>query len=122
MHLYRNVKHRFKCAGLAGIVDNAARAYTIGDFRYRFSEIEKRKPACVEYLLDIELPHWTLSHSPQMRYNLMSSNISEALNATMVKAVDYPIVSMVEFIRTMLMRWFYLRRKHAGSTVSKCTP
>lgn len=122
VHLYRNVKHRFKCAGLAGIVDNAARAYTIGDFRYWFSEIEKRKPACVEYLLDIGLPHWTLSHSLQMRYNLMSSNISEALNATMVKAVDYPIVSMVEFIRTMLMRWFYLRRKHVGSTVSKCTP
>ncbi|XP_010480936.1 PREDICTED: uncharacterized protein LOC104759743 [Camelina sativa] len=51
----------------------------------------------------------------------MSSNISESLNAAMKKAVDYPIVSMVEFIRAMLMRWFWCRRTLASKTKSKCT-
>ncbi|KAG7584960.1 Zinc finger PMZ-type [Arabidopsis thaliana x Arabidopsis arenosa] len=122
VHLYRNVKHNFKCAGLAGMVSNAARSFTVGDLDFWLAEIAKRKPTCTEYLMDIGLPFWTLAHCPQRRYNLMSSNISESLNAALVKAVDYPIVSMVEFIRTMLMRWFYLRRKLAAKTETRCTP
>ncbi|CAE5988591.1 unnamed protein product [Arabidopsis arenosa] len=117
-----NVKHNFKCPGLAAMVSNAARSFTVGDLDYWLAEIDRRKPKCTEYLMDICLPFWTLAHCPQKRYNLMSSNISESLNAALVKAVDYPIVSTVEFIRTMLMRWFYLRRKLAAKTESRCTP
>ncbi|KAG7592786.1 Zinc finger PMZ-type [Arabidopsis thaliana x Arabidopsis arenosa] len=122
VHLYRNVKHNFKCPGLAAMVSNAARSFTVGDLDYWLAEIDRRKPKCTEYLMDIGLSFWTLAHCPQKRYNLMSSNISESLNAALVKAVDYPIVSTVEFIRTMLMRWFYLRRKLAAKTESRCTP
>ncbi|XP_010481071.1 PREDICTED: uncharacterized protein LOC104759891 [Camelina sativa] len=113
VHLFRNVKHKFKCGGLASMVSKAARAYTIGDFEYWWKEIENRKPACAIYLREIGLSHWTLFHFFGNRYNVMSSNISESLNAAMVRAVDYPIVSMVEFIRAMLMRWFWCRRTKA---------
>ncbi|XP_019100822.1 PREDICTED: uncharacterized protein LOC109132845 [Camelina sativa] len=94
----------------------------VGDFRYWWREIEHRNQECADYLMEIGLPHWTLSHFPGSRYNIMSSNISESLNAAMKKAVDYPIVSMVEFLRAMLMRWFWCRRTLAGKTKSKCTP
>ncbi|KAG7586993.1 Transposase MuDR plant [Arabidopsis thaliana x Arabidopsis arenosa] len=122
VHLFRNVKHKFHCEGLAGIVSKAARAFTVGDFRWWWREIERRKPTCAKYLMNIGLPHWTLSHFPGMRYNVMSSNISESLNAALQKAVDYPIVSMVEFIRAMLMRWFWCRRTVARKATSRCTP
>ncbi|CAE6068686.1 unnamed protein product [Arabidopsis arenosa] len=120
--LATNVKHKFSNEGLAGIVSKAARAFTVGDFRWWWREIESRKPACASYLLNIGLPHWTLSHFPGMRYNIMSSNISESLNAALQKAVDYPIVSMVEFIRAMLMRWFWCRRTVARKAKTRCTP
>lgn len=122
VHLFRNIKHRYRCEGLATVVAKAARAYTVGEFRYWWEEIEKRNPKCAEYLLNIGLPHWTLSHFPGNRYNVMSSNISESLNAALQKAVEYPIVSMVEFIRAMLMRWFWCRRTLAGKTKTRCTP
>ncbi|XP_023640325.1 uncharacterized protein LOC111831047 [Capsella rubella] len=122
VHLHRNVKSNFQCERLAGMVSNAARAFTERDFNYWCKEVQSRKQQCVKYLEDIGLPHWTLYHCPKRRYNLMSSNISESLNAAMLKAVDYPIVAMGEFIRAMLMRWFYLRRKHSGKTKTRCTP
>ncbi|XP_010470240.1 PREDICTED: uncharacterized protein LOC104750177 [Camelina sativa] len=121
-HLFRNVKHKYNCGGLAGLVSKAGRAYTVGDFRYWWRQIEETKPECAEYLLNIGLPHWTLSHFTGNCYNLISSNISESLNAAMHKGVEYPIVSMVEFIRAMLMRWFWCRRTFTGKTRSKCTP
>ncbi|XP_019092313.1 PREDICTED: uncharacterized protein LOC109129127 [Camelina sativa] len=104
VHLFRNVKHNFHCEGLATVVSKAARAYTVGDFRYWWREIENRGPACAMYLTEIGLPHWTHSHFPGDCYNIMSSNISGSLNAAMQTTVDYLIVSMVEFIRAMLMR------------------
>ncbi|EOA14825.1 hypothetical protein CARUB_v10028135mg [Capsella rubella] len=122
VHLFRNVKHNFGCEGLAAIVSKAAKAYTVGEFKVWWTEIVTREPACAAYLTQIGLAHWTLSHFPGMRYNLMTSNISESLNAVMQKAVDYPIVSMVEYIRAMLMRWFYCRRTKAGKARTRCTP
>ncbi|XP_010424528.1 PREDICTED: uncharacterized protein LOC104709652 [Camelina sativa] len=104
------------------MVSKAARAYTIGDFEYWWKEIENRKPACAVYLREIGLSHWTLFHFSRNRYNVMSSNIFESLNEAMVTAVDYPTVSMVEFIRAMLMRWFWCRRTKARKTKTRCTP
>ncbi|KAG7559058.1 MULE transposase domain [Arabidopsis thaliana x Arabidopsis arenosa] len=121
VHLFRNVVHHFKCEGLAKMVSNAARSYTVGDLRYWFEEIQKRDIDCANYLVDLGISHWTLAYFPGMRYNVMSSNISESLNAAMQKAIDFPIVTMVEFIRTMLMRWFCERREAATKTRTRCT-
>ncbi|KAG7548439.1 Zinc finger SWIM-type [Arabidopsis suecica] len=122
VHLFRNVKHNFKSAGLASMVSNAARAYTVGDLRYWFEEIQKRNMECANYLIEIGISHWTLAYFPGMRYNLMSSNISESLNAALQKAIDFPIVTLVESIRTMLMRWFCERREKAKKALTRCTP
>jgi len=96
VHLFRNVVHNFQCEGLAKMVSMAARSYTVGDLRYWFEEIHKRNIQCAKYLVEIGLSHWTLAYFPGMRYNVMSSNISESLNAAMQKAIDFSVVTMVE--------------------------
>lgn len=116
------MNHTFKCEGLAAMVSNAARAYTVGDFRYWFEEIKKRNMDCARYLMDIGLKHWTLAYFPGMSYNIMSSNISESLNSVLQKAMSFPIVTMVEYIKTMLMGWFCERREAARKTKTRCTP
>jgi len=121
VHLFRNVVHNFQCEGLVKMVSMAARSYTVGDLRYWFEEIQKRNIQCAKYLVEIELSHRTLAYFPGMRYNVMRSNISESLNAAMQKAIDFPVVTMVEFIRTMLMRWFCERRQTAAKTKTRCT-
>lgn len=103
------------------MVSNETMAYTVGDFRYWFEEIQKRNNRWANYLLDIGLTHWALAYFPGMRYNIMSSNISESLNAAHQKAMSFPIVIMVEYIRTMLMRWFCQQREEAKKTKTRCT-
>lgn len=104
------------------MVSNAARSYTVGDFRYWFEKIQKCNIGCAEYLMDIGLKHWTLAYFPGMRYNIMSSNISESLNAALRKAMTFPIVTMVEYIRTMMIKRFCKGREEARKTKTRCTP
>lgn len=123
VHLYRNVKSRYaRQQGLAHLVSKAACAYTVGEFRTHFQEIESRSPLCANYLRDIGISHWTRVYFQGKRYNIMSSNVAESLNAALAKALEFPIVSMVETIRMMLMRWFYCRRVKAEKHLSPVTP
>ncbi|XP_010490241.1 PREDICTED: uncharacterized protein LOC104767984 [Camelina sativa] len=102
--------------------DLAACAYTVGEFRQKFDEIERRSPLCANYLRGIGISHWSRVYFQGKRYNIMSSNIAESLNAAMAKALEFPIVSMVETIRMMLMRWFYCRRSKANKHLGPVTP
>lgn len=123
VHLYRNVKSRFKRQkGLPYLVSKAAYAYTVAEFRHRFQEIERRSPLCANYLRGIGISHWTRVYFQGKRYNIMSSNVVECLNAALAKALEFPIVSMLETIRMMLMRWFYCRRQKAKNNASPVTP
>ena len=123
VHLYRNVKSRYaRQKGLAYAVAKAATAFTVGEFRQRFDEIESRSPYCASYLRGIGISHWSRVYFQGKRYNIMSSNVAECLNAALAKALEFPIVSMVETIRMMLMRWFYCRRSKSERHNSPVTP
>lgn len=123
VHLYRNVKSRFsRHKGLAHLVSKAACAYTVGEFRQHFDEIERRSPLCAAYLRGIGISNWSRVYFTGKRYNLMSSNVAESLNAALAKALEFPIVSMIETIRMMLMRWFNCRRINANSNSGPMTP
>jgi len=43
----------------------------------------------------------------------MTSNIAESLNNVLTMARDYPVISILESIRTTLVTWFALRRQAA---------
>ncbi|KAG7542909.1 MULE transposase domain [Arabidopsis thaliana x Arabidopsis arenosa] len=111
VHIERNVKVKSPGTGIEALVGKAARAFNSGDYKEWYAEIEKRSKKCAAYLDAIPLEHWTQAFCPAKRYNLMSSNIAEALNGALAKIVELPIVSMVESIRTKLMEWFCFRRE-----------
>ncbi|XP_020876702.1 uncharacterized protein LOC110227283 isoform X2 [Arabidopsis lyrata subsp. lyrata] len=111
VHLVRNVRSNCHGTGVAGLVAKAARAFNVGDFEEWFKEIVKRDHKCAAYLDVIPREHWTQAYCPAKKYNIMSSNITEALNGALAKIVELPILSIVESIRTKLMEWFCLRRE-----------
>ncbi|KAG7591226.1 Zinc finger PMZ-type [Arabidopsis thaliana x Arabidopsis arenosa] len=69
-----------------------------------------------------ELPEVVLSEINVSISYMKACNISESLNAALQKAIDFPIVTLVESIRTMLMRWFCERREKAKKALTRCTP
>lgn len=104
------------------MISKAARAYRKSSFHEYFGEIEKASPECAEYLTRIGLHHWTRSHSFGERYNVMTSNVAESLNAVLKEARELPIVSLLEFIRGTLRAWFSKRRDKAANQTYHITP
>ncbi|KAG7593761.1 Zinc finger SWIM-type [Arabidopsis thaliana x Arabidopsis arenosa] len=98
---------------LSALVSCAARAYRLSDFNRLFAEIRAKDGACADYLAGIGFEHWTRSHFVGNRYNFMTSNIAESLNNVLTMARDYPVISILESIRTTLVTWFALRRQAA---------
>lgn len=122
MHLQRNVQTIVKKKHLLYLISRAARAYRIEDFCIHFNKIMVVDIACADYLIRIGLEHWARSHFPGARYNIMTSNLTESLNSALASAIEFLIVALVEYIRTMLMGWFSSRRAAANSTVTPLTP
>ncbi|CAE5959871.1 unnamed protein product [Arabidopsis arenosa] len=122
VHLLRNVKHLYKLQTLAGLMSAAARAYVVDDFNKNFLQIQKLSPGCAAYLVDIGFSHWTRVHSMGKRYNIIDSNIAESWNSVLKEARDYPLICMLEYIRTTLMDWFAFRRARAARSQTTLAP
>lgn len=118
VHLERNVAARFKCKGLSNLVGRARKAFELGEFNEIFADIEKRNAKCTAYLLKIGFAHWSRAHSEGNHYNMMSSNVVESFNAVVERAKGLPIISMMEYIRTVMMRWYAMRRAVAKKHTS----
>lgn len=52
----------------------------------------------------------------------MTSNLAESLNSALAEAREFPIVGLIEYIRTMVMGWFSTRRANATTNASSLTP
>lgn len=122
VHLQRNVAAKFKVKALTPMISRAARAYKKSSFHDYLTEIELVSPGCAEYLRSIGFHHWTRSHCFGERYNIMTSNVAESLNAVLKEARELPIVSTIEYIRGILMTWFTKRRDKAANNKSPLTP
>ncbi|OAO89327.1 hypothetical protein AXX17_ATUG01860 [Arabidopsis thaliana] len=100
----------------------AARAYRICEFHTYFNEVIRLDLACAWYLEPVGICHWTRAYFLGKRYNVMTSNVAESLNAVLKEARELPIISLLEFIRTTLISWFAMRREAARSETSALPP
>ncbi|KAL0697215.1 hypothetical protein Bca4012_064395 [Brassica carinata] len=122
MHLQQNVQTIYKKKHLQYLISRAARAYRVEDFNIHFNEIRLIDSGCADYLTRVGFQHWARSHLNGARYNIMTSNLAESLNAALAEAREYPIVGLIEYIRSMVMGWFSSRRVSAITNVSALTP
>ena len=112
-HLYKNILVRFKGREAFGLVKKATNAYKVVDFQTTFDQIEALNPSLHTYLERADVRLWTRAHFPGDRYNLLTSNIAESMYNVMSHARSFPIVELLETIRSMMTRWFSYRRNDA---------
>ncbi|XP_024013369.1 uncharacterized protein LOC112087730 [Eutrema salsugineum] len=122
VHLQRNVTSRFKNKGLSKLVGMAAFAYRVKRFRAIFAQISSTNPACAKYLHDIGIATWAKAHFKGDRYNLMTSNACEQLNKSLREGRSSPILELLQFIQSMMTRWFSARRKKSQRHKGIITP
>ncbi|KAJ4701489.1 MuDR family transposase [Melia azedarach] len=97
----------------------AADAYRQSEFNKYMDSLRAMNPEAAKYLEDdIGLYRWARPLFPSRRYDMQTTNVAESMNSLLRHARNHPITPLVEFIRSLLQRWFYERRElHAGRDV-----
>ena len=120
-HLLKNVRNKFK--GLtkeaAWKFSGAAKAYTHVEWE-RFMGMLDEEDAGIRTYLEKEVGHekWARAHFTEKRYSIMTSNNAESLNSVLLKAREFPIAKIFDFLRERMTKWFYERREKALGTMT----
>ena len=85
----------------------AAKAYLQNKFFQYMTDLRNVNMRAVQYLEEIEVERWARCRFTTKRYNLMTTNIAECMNAILRDAREMPVVPLLENIRMKLQTWFH---------------
>ncbi|GJT18436.1 transmembrane 9 superfamily member 11-like protein [Tanacetum coccineum] len=100
----------------------ACKAYRISDFEERFSTLRDWLPSIANKLDMIGLEKWARVHFPGMRYNYMTSNSAESVNALSRHSRKLPICMMIDWFIKSLQQWYFEHRQTADEHKHELTP
>ncbi|KAK0602476.1 hypothetical protein LWI29_033791 [Acer saccharum] len=120
-HFGENMKKRFHRKDVADIMDNAARSYRQIQYDRHMEELRKLHKGAYDYAIDAGPHKWSRVHCPQRRYRLMITNVAECINSCLRFARQLPLMTLAEFIRNMLQKWFHDRHANAQSMRHRLT-
>ncbi|GJS43735.1 transposase, MuDR, MULE transposase domain protein [Tanacetum coccineum] len=72
-------------------------------------------------LMEVGPQRWSRAHCPLIRYNYMTSNSVESVNACSVLNRKLPITMLTETYREMLQKWYFERREVAANMKHEIT-
>lgn len=117
-HLMMNVKTKdSRIEYKKHLYMKVCKAHTVHDFDRRMAALHGALPVGAAYLESIGNERWSRAHFPGMRYNIMTSNSAESVNALCRYARKLPIVSLMDYFRSFQQDWYAKRRNKAGYTL-----
>ncbi|GKB50898.1 transposase, MuDR, MULE transposase domain protein [Tanacetum coccineum] len=97
-----------------GLFWKICKAYTREEFATSMSKLQMLQPDAYQKLCDAGLQRWSRAHCPLVRYNYMTSNSVESVNAKSVIHRKESVLKLAETYRAMVQEWYYKRRQLAG--------
>ncbi|XP_015165480.1 uncharacterized protein [Solanum tuberosum] len=111
-HLDENLRVNHHCGDYLYLYYNAAKAYSLEKFDNHFVEFKNTCPAVAVVLeYDIVFEKWSRTHFSGNRYDVMTTNIAESLNAILIDEMEYPVASIFNSIAKNFGELF--RERHA---------
>ncbi|XP_050941587.1 uncharacterized protein LOC127149758 [Cucumis melo] len=120
VHLLKKLKLKYKRI-VDFVLHSYGKAFNIVDFEHEMRLLESSASGIRKELESISFAKWSRAYSPRRRYNVMTTNIFENLNSTMLKARELSICSMLKVLRIMLQRWFFERRNEVDYQMTDFT-
>ncbi|KAI9185427.1 hypothetical protein LWI28_007152 [Acer negundo] len=114
-HFGENMKKRFHRKDVVDIMNDAARLYSELKYNRHMEELRKLHKAAFDYAIAAGPHKWSRVHCPQRRYRLMTTNVAECINSCLKFVRQLPMMTLAEFIRNMLQKWFHDRHAAARS-------
>ncbi|KAK3194153.1 hypothetical protein Dsin_025463 [Dipteronia sinensis] len=112
-HISENVRKKFHRKDVTELFQRAARAYRQVDYDREMEELKKLHKNAYEYVLEIGPHKWSRVYCPRRRFSMMTTNVAECLNSCLRFARKLLVMTLAEFIRNMLQKWFYNRHQAA---------
>lgn len=98
------------------------KSYRLSDFEESFNALCAAIPRIRHTLVSIGLSKWSRAHFPGRRYQYMTSNSAESMNALFKHPRKVPITHLIESFRQSVQGWFYERRLQAMRNKHLLTP
>lgn len=120
-HLWGNLLTKFRRRKLRPLFLKAAKAYTHDEYEYFFDKLSDKQSGIKDYLIEANPELWARSKFPGKRYQVMTTNISECMNAVLRENRSWPVAFLVLAFRKKLQQWFYRRMSSFESMKSRLT-
>ena len=115
-HVHGNVvQKRGESSKTAKIFWKATKAYTVHKFNHFYDLLRAHDYVAWKYVNDIGPQKWSRAHFIGRRYNLMTSNHAESINAVTRHARKMPIMMLMEFYRSIMQQCYFQRRNLGGT-------
>ncbi|XP_022159182.1 uncharacterized protein LOC111025601 [Momordica charantia] len=98
-HLSTNLKDKFKNDIIQENFILAVKTFQKSEFRYYFSQLVGF-PEVQRYLEGIDFDKWTRAFQSGLRYDQMTSDVAESMNAVLVHARALPVTALLELHHT----------------------
>ncbi|KAG5607045.1 hypothetical protein H5410_028537 [Solanum commersonii] len=90
----------------------AASAHQVRKFEYLIWQIREENEEPYEYLMEIPLDKWTVSHDGGKRCAVLTTNLSDSFNGVLKKARGLPVTAMVRLsLEQIVKRYTYRSQK-----------
>ncbi|GJZ27669.1 hypothetical protein Tco_0572316 [Tanacetum coccineum] len=86
-------------------------AYTPEEFTTNMNILQVVQPDAYNKLIQAGTQKWSRAHCPLIRYNYMTSNNVESVNACSVLKRKLPITMLTEPYRVMVQYWYFKRQE-----------
>ncbi|GJZ46476.1 transposase, MuDR, MULE transposase domain protein [Tanacetum coccineum] len=87
------------------------KAYTEQEFDKLMSDIQAVRPDAHHKLVEAGIEKWSRAKCLANRYNYMTSNSAESVNALTKEVRKIPITALIDWYRDHLRKWYYERRE-----------
>ena len=114
-HLMMNIS--LKTKKIKGQYWKTCKAYTPQEFTRNMDILQAVQPDAYHKLIEAGPERWSRAHCPLTRYNYMTSNSVESVNACTVLTRKLPVTKLAETYRAMLQDWYFERQKVAGTSL-----
>ncbi|GJY24302.1 hypothetical protein Tco_0397960 [Tanacetum coccineum] len=91
-------------------------SYTPDEFTTNMNTLLAVQPDAYHKLCEAGPQRWSRAHCPLIRYNYMTSNSVESVNACTVLTRKLPITKLAETYRAMLQDWYFKRQEVVAVT------
>ena len=77
-------------------------------------ELKEIHTEAYNYLIKADVCKWSCAYSLVRCYSLMTSNIAESMNFALRHGRKLVVMTLVEFIRSLMQTWFYDQQNATG--------